>query len=131
MTKEHFKNSKHVRLLGPSDFEEKKAHEIKNKKLGAVLFFAPWCPHCVVFAPTWEDIAKQVPYFNMMAYNCADKKNAGHMDKMETDRPNLLKGYPTIMFYKNGKPIDDYHGERSHEKVLSKIMDFTREHGGK
>ena len=29
--------------------------------IAVVLFFAPWCPHCQSFRPTYEKFAKQAP----------------------------------------------------------------------
>jgi thioredoxin-like negative regulator of GroEL len=47
--------------LTEQDFDEK-----TNGKVWFVMFHAPWCSHCKHFAPTWEELAKQVKgYINI------------------------------------------------------------------
>jgi len=56
-----------------------------------VEFYAPWCPHCQHFAPTYGDLAtqyKNASSVNFFAVNCED-----HGDVCTA---NNVTGYPTI-----------------------------------
>jgi protein disulfide isomerase len=73
-----------------------------------VEFYAPWCGHCKKLAPDWEKLA-------------GDLKKAGSpvvvakIDATEHAGPANtygVKGYPTIIFFKNGNQIK-YEGDRS------------------
>lgn len=119
-----FENSKAVKNLSPNDFESVATWKLKSKNCTAVLFFANWCPHCVSFRDTWEKLGKVALFMDIAAFDCA--VHTSHLSKIKEDMPELIKGYPTIVFYKNGQPVEHYADERTHEKLLKACMDMCQ-----
>jgi len=78
-----------------------------------VKFYAPWCGHCQKLAPTWDALAKTVG---------GDTVTIGKVDC--TQHRTLcnefdVKGYPTLLWLKNGKSVEKYQGSRSLEDLKS------------
>merc|ERR1712189_59921 len=70
-----------------------------------VKFFAPWCGHCRSLAPTWD----------LLSTKFAGKVKIAEVDC--TQNQSLCKryridGYPTLILFKDGKPIHEYQGGR-------------------
>lgn len=119
-----FDNSK-VKELTAKDFDGHTPYHLKSKKCAAVLFYCAWCPHCRDFQATWKKFATTVGFLDVFAVNC--EKNKGHILKIKNDMPNLIQGYPTIVFYKNGEPTE-HATNRELSALVEKAMGFC---GGK
>ena len=78
---------------------------------------APWCGHCKALAPEFVKAAKSLE----------DKGSAIKLAKVDATEENELaeenqvRGYPTLKFYRSGKPID-YSGKLSYVLVMIKKM---------
>jgi thiol-disulfide isomerase/thioredoxin len=119
-SKDYFSKSKYVDELTPSDFEDISVWKLKNKKCSIVLWYAPWCPHCKALKETWEDLGKIATFINVLSFNC--EKYKGHLSKIQEHVPELVRGYPTIIIYKNGEPDEHYSGERTSKNLLKTCM---------
>jgi thiol-disulfide isomerase/thioredoxin len=119
----YFTKSKFVKELTPKDFDPTKPWLPREKKCGAILFYADWCPHCSAMKESWEQLGKSATFFNIMAFNCADPKNKTHMEKIYARKPDLIKGYPTIMMT-SGSELVLYQGDRTLDKILKSCMDY-------
>lgn len=92
--------------LNVNNFEEK----IKDKNV-IVDFYAPWCPPCKIVANNLED------------FDITKPENV-HIYKVNIDDElTLAKKYgvtklPTLIYFKDGKPIKDYVGVLSSEELL-------------
>ncbi|CAG0901541.1 unnamed protein product [Cyprideis torosa] len=70
-------------------------------------FYAPWCTHCRKLMPTWESLSK------------SNKRGSTVVAKVDcTENSKVCKevgvrGYPTLMYFKEGVLLEEYEGRRS------------------
>lgn len=121
MGESYFVKSDLVTELTPKDFESKAPWKLKEKKCSVIMFYANWCPHCKDMKNTWERLAQKAAFKQVCAFDCA--KQQSHFDKMSNDRKGLvIEGFPTIVFYKNGEPVETYSGSRDLSNLLKACM---------
>lgn len=88
-----------------------------------VKFYAPWCGHCQKLAPTWEQLAQSLEYDKNVAIAKVDcTQHRSVCNQFE------IKGYPTLLWIEDGKKIEKYQGQRTHEELksfVSKMMGNT------
>ena len=91
-----------------------------------VLFYSPWCKYCHAVKDNWERIGANALFTNVMAFNC--EKYSGHLAKIKEELPELVRGFPTIIFYRNGVPSHQQPEEdREYPKLLKACMEFCKE----
>jgi thiol-disulfide isomerase/thioredoxin len=73
-----------------------------------VWFYAGWCGHCKQMIQPWNTFAD----VNRSGVNLA-KVSEDYVHRIKSN-PNI-QGWPTIMLYKNGQPVDTYQGDRTPE----------------
>ncbi len=77
-------------------------------------FWAAWCGPCKMIAPHVEEIAQQY----------GEQLKVGKLDvdsNQETAMQYGVMGIPTLILYKNGKPIERITGYMPKERLLSRI----------
>ncbi len=77
-------------------------------------FWADWCGPCKMIAPHVEEIAQMM----------GDKLKVGKLDvdaNQDTAMQYGVMGIPTLILYKNGKPIERITGYMPKERLLSRI----------
>ena len=120
---DYFRSSKFVTELKPKDFDPVATWRLKNHKCSIVLFYAPWCPHCKSMKNVWNNLGEMAAFFDVCAYKC--EKNRVHLDKINHDMPELVRGYPTMIIYENGDPIESVghsHSERNVSYLIKACM---------
>lgn len=109
----------------PSNVENLTPFSFKHSVLGSnqpwlVEFYAPWCGHCVQFAPKYEQIAvnlKEVAKVGKV--NC--EKYSGLCSRMG------IQGYPTIKLYKGSQEDEDYYSEEVNSRNPANIVSFVEQ----
>ena len=89
-------------MLSVEDFDtlvvDKQTSMTKDGKAWFIKFFAPWCGHCKKLAPVWEELhQKHGSEFNVAKVDCTQD------DAKELCAQFQIRGYPTLMFMKEGK----------------------------
>ncbi len=97
--------------VNESMFEEK---VVKSTLPVVVDFWAPWCGPCRMVGPILEEIA-------------ADNEGKLTVAKVNVDEnPQLaqrfgIRGIPTMLFFKNGEPVDQMVGAGSKQMIQQKV----------
>lgn len=116
----YFLKDKFVKEISDKDFDDKVVWKLKKKECSAILFYAPWCPHCKAIKGLWQDFAKKAMYVNIYAYDVENNKS--HFEKLKYELPYLVKAFPTIIFYTDGQPSSKFAEERKLENLLKQSM---------
>jgi len=74
-----------------------------------VMFFAPWCGHCISTKVPYQEFAKQVS-FPIYAFNCDSYSSKAEEYKVD--------GFPTIARVNQGKIVSTYQGNRTSEDLI-------------
>jgi thioredoxin 1 len=92
--------------------------EIRKNKLIVVDFWAPWCGPCRMVGPVIEELAAE--YNGKVAFG-----------KLNVDDNHLVpsrfgvRGIPTIIIFKNGKPVDSIVGACPKSHIESKFRPYV------
>ncbi|XP_043489531.1 thioredoxin domain-containing protein 5 homolog [Polistes fuscatus] len=90
-----------------------------------VKFYAPWCGHCQKLAPTWEELANSLRNDDSVSISKVDcTLHRSVCEEFE------IKGYPTLLWIEDGKKVDKYTGQRTHEDLknyVSTMLDKSAE----
>jgi len=87
-----------------------------------VMMFAPWCGHCQRLKPDWEKLAKKpgVEGVSVSKVDCtASTTTCGEYN---------VQGYPTLLYFRNGKKIDQYDGAKTLDGMKAYLK--TMKNGG-
>lgn len=90
-----------------------------------VKFFTPWCGHCKSLAPVWKGLAG--------TYESDTKVTIAEVDCTQHEsvcNQYDVKGYPTLIWFRDGKKVEGYNKGRSLEdlKAYTEKM-LTKEEG--
>lgn len=104
--------SQEITILNDKNFGD----EIGRGEGGPILvdFWATWCAPCRMVAPILEKLAVEL-------------KGKARIGKLDVDQNPAtaaqfsIQGIPTLLLFKNGKPVDKMIGAQSREVILSMI----------
>jgi thiol-disulfide isomerase/thioredoxin len=129
MSKHHFNNTK-VANLEPSDFSGKtltiKGQNMPGKT--SALVWASYCGHCNTVAPIFAKLASRNNKNTIDDYSITITAVQGD-SKDPSDKETLailqnltpIRGYPTILIFKNGEFSYQYNGDRTVEAIESDL----------
>ena len=92
---------------------------LKSDKLVMVDFWATWCGPCRMVAPTVKQIAEE--YKGKIVVGKVDVDQCGATASMYS-----IQSIPTIMFFKNGKAVDQVIGIAPKEMLKQKIDNLLK-----
>ena len=98
-------------ILTDQNFEQE---VIKSNQLVLVDFWSPTCPPCLILGPIIEEIAREFE----------GKVKVGKLNVFEnqdTARDYQIMGVPTLIIFKNGKPIERATGLRPKQVLVDKL----------
>jgi thioredoxin 1 len=86
---------------------------ISSHKVAVVDFWAEWCAPCFILAPIIEELAQDYPQVGFGKVN-------------SDEEPEIASRYgvmslPTVIFFKNGEPVDEVIGAVPREEIETRI----------
>lgn len=107
------KVDKPAAATGATELTEENFKEEIMKNDHFVKFFAPWCGHCQKLAPTWDTLATSVSQETATIAKVDCTQHRTLCNEFE------VKGYPTLLWIKDGKSVEKYQGSRTLEDLKS------------
>lgn len=100
--------------INQSEFEQ---NVLNGSGLSVVDFFATWCKPCQMLAPVIEEVSNM--YENVSFYKIDIDKETALAEKY------YIMSVPTIMFFKDGKLLDQVIGYRSVEEMQELVLKYA------
>lgn len=103
-----------AREINEASFKE----EVLKADVALIDFWAPWCGPCKMMGPVIDQMAEEF----------GDKILIGKVDvdqEKELAREFRIMSIPTLIFFKNGEPVETLHGAQPVEAMRSAIEKYV------
>ena len=100
-----------AKIINTSEF---KTNVEENQGVVVVDFFATWCGPCKMLAPVFEQAGEEMQ-------NEATFLKVDIDESLELARQFQISTVPTVMVFKNGKPVDSLVGFIPKEALVQKV----------
>ena len=97
------------KIIDSTNFEQE-----VNDGVVVVDFFATWCGPCKMLAPIFEQLSVEMKDDAKFVKVDIDKS-------LEIARKYMISSVPTMMIFKDGKPVDTMVGFMPKESIKSKV----------
>ncbi len=97
------------KIINSTNFEQE-----VNDGVVVVDFFATWCGPCKMLAPIFEQLSVEMKDDAKFVKVDIDKS-------LEIARKYMISSVPTMMIFKDGKPVDTMVGFMPKESIKSKV----------
>ena len=87
---------------------------LNSDKVVVIDFYADWCVPCKTLAPTLNTISEECSKAEIVKYNTEE-------DELNLTSKYGIRNIPTLIFIKDGEPVDRLTGFRSKDSIISKI----------
>lgn len=101
-----------VIVYGGSDLTDSLLELVSNEGITVVDFFANWCGPCRSLLPVLDEVSEEKEY-KIMKVNVDEYK--------ELPAFYGVRSIPTIVIFKDGKPVETLIGARSKEQLIDEI----------
>jgi thioredoxin 1 len=91
---------------------------IKYHKVAVIDFWAEWCAPCIMLAPIIEELAKDYPQVGFGKVNSDENQDIAA-------RYGVMS-LPTVIFFKNGEPVDEVIGAVPREEIEIRIKELLK-----
>lgn len=99
-------------ILNDKNFEKE---VLKSKEPVLVDFWAPWCGPCQAMSPIVDALAKEYEKKTLLVGKLNIDENG------QTPSKYGVMSIPTLILFKNGKPVEQFMGVQNKEKLKKKI----------
>jgi thioredoxin 1 len=97
---------------------------LQSKKLAVVMFWHQQCPYCRILEPIYEELSRE--YSGKLKFA---KFNVLESPENETLAAKYgIMGTPTLMFFCQGKPVQDFVGALTKDYVQQGIEFALKKH---
>lgn len=120
-SKEYF-DRKVVKELTSDDFS---GGNLNEKAFSVVFFYSTSCPHCTDAKPAFEQFVRMCAFIK--AYSINGPENKLVRECINTEHGNIIRSWPSIVFFRDGKPIHHVPGDRefrTYEQLRDKAMEL-------
>lgn len=94
---------------------------LDTKGLVVVDAYASWCPHCQKIAPIIARIADEYVGKAKVGKLNSNNQDPAMKENFDFAVKNGLLGYPTVWFYKDGKIVDSFSGEKTYDEIKALV----------
>jgi thioredoxin-like negative regulator of GroEL len=107
-----------------NDSDANEFQEASTSEPYVLLYHMSTCPHCVAMQPAWKEAVKTLK--NKCNLAAIEYHNIEHLPRTLQN----VNGVPALKLIMNGKPLNEYSGDRSAQSLIDWILANAEIKGG-